>query len=448
MIKIKRGLDLPIEGRPSPEIEAANPIQRVGLVGEDFVGMKPTMRVREGDRVALGDVLFTDKKNAGVRYTSPGSGRVAAIHRGAKRIFQSVVIELDGDDEVTFPDPMNAGPRHLSRQDVVKALIDSGLWTSIRTRPFSKVPDPEAIPRSLFVTAIDTHPLAGSPESILRGREDDFLCGLHALSPLCERPLFLCKGPEAKIPGSDLHFLQTEVFSGPHPAGLPGTHIHFLDPVNAQSSAWYVGYQDVVAIGHLFRTGRLLVDRVVSLAGPGVSRPRLLRTRMGASIEDLVKGELNSDSVRVLSGSVLSGRISSPNMDFLGRYHLQISAIREQIDREFMGWVRPGFKTFSVTRAFASALQGGRRRFDLTTTLAGSPRSLVPIGSYEKVMPLDIYPTHLLKALLVGDTVEAQALGCLELDEEDLALCSYVCPCKHEFGPILRENLNTIERDG
>lgn len=448
MIKISKGLDLPITGAPQQKIEPAPPVHSVALVGDDYLGMKPTMAVNQGDRVKLGQLLFEDRKTPGVRFTAPGAGLVKAINRGAKRKFESLVIELDGDEEETFSSHQGYNLTQLDPGQVRDNLVASGLWTAIRKRPFSKIPSPESTPRAIFVTAIDTHPLAAQPEVVLANREAEFIHGLQALSVLAGGKLYLCKAPGAKIPGSDLKVVTVAEFAGPHPAGLPGTHIHFLDPVSMQKTAWHLNYQDVIAIGYLFMTGRLLTERIVSLAGPVVKNPRLLRTRLGASLPDLVESELQPGANRVISGSVLSGRKAQPLIDCLGRYHLQISALAEGTERTLLGWQRPGFDKFSVTRMFASSLRGRGVRFPLTTSMGGSPRAMVPIGTYEQVMPLDILPTQLLRALIVGDTEQAQALGCLELDEDDLGLCTFVCPGKYEYGPLLRQNLTTIEREG
>ncbi|NOX55187.1 MAG: Na(+)-translocating NADH-quinone reductase subunit A [Planctomycetes bacterium] len=448
MITIKKGLDLPIANEPRQEIEEGPPIRRVAWVGDDYVGMKPTLAVKEGESVKLGQLLFTDKKTPGVRYTSPGCGTVVAINRGEKRRFQSIVIELEGDEEVRFPSHEPGQLDSVSRDEVRQTLVESGLWTALRTRPFSKVPPPDSVPHSIFVTAIDTNPLAARPELIIAERRDDFVSGLRALRHLTDGRLFLCLAPGRDIPGGELDFVTAEEFAGPHPAGLPGTHIHFLDPVSDHKTVWYLNYQDVIAIGHLFTTGRLLVERVISLAGPSVKNPRLVRTRLGASIDELVQDELTDGENRVISGSVLSGRTAAGPFAFLGRYHLQVSALPEGGRREFFGWLQLGFEKFSIRPVFASRWSRRPRKFSFTTSREGSPRAMVPIGVYEDVMPLDILPTFLLRALIVGDTDQAQALGCLELDEEDLALCTFVCPSKYEYGPILRANLERIEKEG
>ena len=446
--KIARGLRLPITGEPDRTIEAAPRIRSVAVIGSDFVGMKPTMIVGEGDTVKLGQVLFTDKKTPGVRFTSPAAGRVTAVNRGARRALQSVVIEVGEEEtEETFAAFPAGELRGLDGDTVRRNLIASGLWCALRTRPYSKVPSPESSPHSLFVNAMDTNPLAVPPGQFLAGRENDFVNGLTVISKLTGGALYLCHGLGESVPGGDLDFVTPAAFSGPHPAGLTGTHMHFVDPVDVNRVNWSINYQDVWAIGVLFTTGRLNVERVVSLAGPAVRRPRFLRTRMGASTDDLVRGELDEGENRVISGSVLSGRKASGPFTFLGRYHLQVSVLKEGRERVFLGWQHPGLDKFSVKPTFISSLLP-RRKFAFTTSTEGSKRAMVPIGMYEKIMPLDLMPTYLLRALIVGDTDMAQALGCLELDEEDLALCTYVCPGKTEYGPILRENLTRIEEEG
>ena len=448
MINITRGMDLPISGAPEPAIQNGPAVTKVAVIGDDYVGMRPTMIVQEGDRVKLGQPLFTDKKTAGVGYTSPGSGRVAAIQRGAKRVFQSIVIELDGEDEEQFASYKSVELDSLSREQVVENLVQSGLWTALRTRPFSKVPSPERTPHSLFVTAIDTNPLAAPVSLILGAQAENFRFGLQVLQHLTAGKLFLCQAAGESLPGSDLPCVTAEQFAGPHPAGLPGTHIHFLDPVGGSKSVWHIGYQDVIAVGILFTTGRLSVDRVISVAGPSVKRPGLMRTRLGADIRELLVDAIEEGEQRVISGSVLSGRRAVDPTAFLGRYHQQISVIPEYHRREFLNWLTLGKEKVSVTRAFLGSWLGGNKKFDMTTSMGGSRRAMVPIGTYEKVMPLDILPTFLLRSLIIGDNEAAQALGCLELDEEDLALCTFACPGKYDYGPLLRSRLTEIEKEG
>lgn len=449
-IRIRKGLDLPIEGTPEQRVESAADMTRVAVLGVDFVGLKPTMKIAEGDHVRLGDPLFLDKRDRRIQFTAPGAGTIEAVHRGPRRVLQSVVIRLDEDEEeeVEFDKAPDGGPNSMDQESIRNTLLDSGLWTAIRTRPYGKIPLPDERPDAIFVPAMDTNPLAADPVVAIEGLEGDFGTGLSVMMKLTDGPVYVTKSPGALIPVPKADRIRVEEFEGPHPAGLVGTHIHFLHPVSTARRVWHVGYQDVIAIGKLFTTGRLWVERVIALAGPMVSRPRLLRTRLGAGTEDLVRDELPRVECRVISGSVLDGRHAHNWSAFLGRYHTQISVLAEGRHREFLGWMSPGGDKFSAANVFISSFQRKKRRFAFTTSQQGSPRAMVPIGTYEGVMPLDILPTQLLRALLVRDTDLAQQLGCLELCEEDLALCSFVCPGKYDYGPVLRANLEQIEKEG
>ncbi len=449
MIKINRGLDLPIEGTPSQSIVPCASVRSVAVIGFDFIGMKPTMHVQQGDRVKLGEVLFVDKKNPGVKYTAPAAGVVSMINRGDKRVLQSIVIDVGNEESDNILSFATYSPEQLSTLDpllVREQLIDSGSWPAFRSRPFSKVPAIEAVPNAIFVTAMDTNPLAADPAPIIAANSQAFEAGLTVLTRLGAETVFCCAEASSSVSvgnsGAEL-----ALFSGPHPAGIAGTHIHHLAPVSMSKTAWTINYQEVIAIGNLFTAGRLDVTRTVALGGPLVNEPALVVTRLGASLDELTAGRLSGDEIRIISGSVFNGRKAAGPYNYLGRYHLQISALEEGRDREFMSYLRAGFNKHSITGTFISAFKASRL-FPFTTTTNGSDRAMVPIGSYEKVMPLDILPTQLLRALIVGDSVTAQALGCLELDEEDLALCTYVCPGKYEYGTILRDNLEQIEKEG
>lgn len=439
---------MPITGEPEQRIEAGPTITRVGLVGDDYIGMKPTMLVGEGDTVMLGQPVMEDKKNPGVIYTAPAAGRVVAVNRGAKRKFESLVIEVEGDAAAEFPGVAGTSLDSMDRTTLVGHLVLSGLWPALRTRPYGQVPLISGSPHSIFVTAIDTNPLAADPSVVLADRREQFSVGLSALCKLTAGKVFLCRSPQGDIPTSRDAQLQVETFEGPHPAGLVGTHIHMLDPVGPGKTVWYINYQDVAAIGSFLMTGRLDTRRVISLAGPAVGRPRLVETRLGASTDQLTAGELAEGiAVRMISGTVLCGRTAVDPVNFLGRYHLQVAALPEGHQREFLGWQKPGGDKYSVTRVFSSAMAKGKK-FAFTTSTGGSERSMVPIGTYERVMPLDILPTQLLRSLIVRDSEQAQRLGALELEEEDVALCTFVCPGKYEYGTLLRDNLTTIQREG
>ena len=450
--QIKRGLDLPMSGAPAQEIQDASPVSRVAVVAADFVGMKPKMLCQVGDVVKRGQPLFEDRKAPGVLHTAPGAGTVVAINRGARRALQSGVNELDdqsragGGEQVAFQAYTGGPVSGLTGEQVAALLLESGLWTALRTRPFSQTPAPDTKPSSIFVTAIDTRPHAPSVDVVLKGREDDFQRGLEALTKLAPK-VWLCKAAGSAV-SSKVAGVTTEEFAGKHPAGLVGTHIHLLDPVSRKKTVWHLHYQDVLAIGHLFGTGKLDVQRVIALAGPPVKRPRLLRTRMGAQLSEILAGELSDGELRVISGDVLSGRIASGELEgFLSRHDLQISVLREDRAREFIGWLLPGGNKFSTVWAYLGGILPGKK-FEFTTTTHGEHRDMVPIGMYERVMPLDILPTFLLRALLTRDLERAEKLGALELDPEDLGLCSFVCPGKQDYGVELRATLDTILKEG
>jgi Na+-transporting NADH:ubiquinone oxidoreductase subunit A len=447
---IKRGCDLPISGEPEQKIDSKKTVNSVAVIAADYVGMKPTMLVDEGDYVAAGQPLFACKKTEGVHYSAPIAGFIKAIVRGEKRRFISVQIQAAEPPsgqvaKIAYPkyDDLNKVPRNL----IYDVLLKSGAWVGLRTRPFGRVANPQRPPHSIFVTAIDTNPLAADPQNVCIERPADFERGLEVLTCLGDHAVHVCTAPGSRVPAPKLPGVKYHEFAGPHPAGLPGTHIHFIDPVGPKKSVWYINYQDVIAIGSLFRTGFVDSERVISLAGPRVKSPRLVRTVLGADLDQLTQGELIGANNRVISGSILNGRKRCDQEHYLGRYHQQVSVIEEGTEREFLGWQLPGADKFSLAKIYLGSVLTGKR-FDLTTSTGGSKRAMVPNGSYEKVMPLDILPTQLLRALITKDTDLAQALGALELEEEDLALCTYVCPGKYDYGSALRQNLTLIEKEG
>ena len=447
---IARGLDIPLAGAPEGETEAAVAPEFVAWLAADYVGVKPALRVNVGDRVLRGSPLVEDKLT-GVLHTAPAAGVIAAVHRGERRALQSILIAVDPAEgpsqQVTFANFTGADPATLGA-DAIRALLrESGAWTALRTRPYSRVPSPDTSPHALFITAMDSRPHAPDASTVLAPRAADFATGVLALSRLCAGTTYVCVAPASRIDVPVAERIVVEEFAGPHPAGTVGLHIEQLDPVGAARTAWHVGYQDVAAIGRLLATGRLDVERVISLAGPGALRPRHLRTRLGASLDALARGELRDGRQRVISGSVLDGRRAEGDIHgFLGRYHLQVAVVPEGDQRELFGWIAPGRDKFSLLGVVMGAW-GRQRRLPLSTTTNGSPRAMVPIGAYERVVPLDIMPTFLLRALITGDVERAEELGALELDEEDLALCTFVCPGKFDYGPLLRRTLERIEKE-
>lgn len=453
--KNRKGLDLPIAGAPEPTVDTARQPRRVALLGADYIGMKPTMHVQVGDTVRRGQLIFEDKKTPGVRFTAPAEGKVVAVNRGDKRVFQSLVIEVSqlelggrAGAEQTFSAYTGRSVESLSASQVRELLVEAGEWAALRARPFGRVANPETQPHSIFVTAMDSNPLAPPVQPILADRMAEFRDGLLALTKLTEGTVYVCVAPGSGVEVPDHPQLQVEQFQGPHPSGTPGWHIHRLDPVHRDKVVWYTGLQEAIAIGHLVRTGSLMIERLISVGGPGAVRPRLLKTRVGAGLDEVLKGEIDEGDHRVISGSVLSGREASGEVHgFLGRYHQQVAVLPRGDEREFLGWMGPGLSRYSIVPTFVSKLIPGRK-FDMTTSTNGSHRAIIPIGVFEKVFPFDLPPTQLLRSISASDVEAAEELGCLELDEEDLGLCTFVDPGKNDFGPRLREVLTTLEKEG
>jgi len=426
-------------------IEEGPRTRSVALVGDDTPWLRPAFHVDVGDRVELGQVLVTDRSRPELRLASPASGAIKSIERTEMRRLAALVIEVKGEGERRFRAFAADELVQLPGAEVATHLLEAGHWIALRTRPFGNVADASAPPDALFVRAMDTNPLAARAGLVIAERPDDLRFGLIGLSRLTEGPVFFCTELGAPpiaglgLPGVVEEQVRVVAFEGPHPAGLPGTHIHHLLPRRAGRRAWYVGYQDVLAIGHQLRTGRWSPERVIALGGPRVRRPRLLRTRLGASTEDLVRGELESPESRIISGSVLSGRLAASRGSYLGRYHEQVCVIPGGPSPRRGRWPVPAGRR---TRWVPPWL--GRPEW--TGDLHGSKRAMLPIHGFERVVPLRLHVSMLLRALAVGDSEEALRLGALELEEEDLALCTYLCPSKLEYGSLLRTALRELEK--
>ncbi|MCG7521601.1 Na(+)-translocating NADH-quinone reductase subunit A [Ruegeria sp. Ofav3-42] len=443
--KLKKGLELPVQGAPEQTIQPGPEFSSVGVLGADYLGLKPRMLVQEGEVVQRGTPLFCHKDVPEAMMVAPLSGKVVAINRGARRVLQSVVIEVS-DANDTGLDFSGVGDAD-SAEGLTARLCAAGLWTAFRTRPYSKMPEPGTKPAAIFVTAMDSEPLAADAAVIIKDAADAFAVGLSAVAKLTEGKTYLCQKDGDTLPGADVASVEAAAFSGPHPAGLAGTHIHFLEPLAGEKQVWTIGYQDVIAIGRLMQTGHLDPNVVVALSGPGARQPRLIRTVMGASTDDLTRDEINVDgTARVISGSILSGRHAEGPQAYLGRFARQISIIREDHDQNTLGWILPMPSKYAVQPVLGSAF--AKKLFALTSNLNGGRRAMVPTGTFEELMPQDYLPTQLLRALLVMDTDSAQALGALELDEEDLGLVGFACPAKYEYGLALRDCLTKIEKEG
>ena len=445
IFNLKKGLNIPILGIPDQVIHDSKVPNSVAVLGPDFKGLKPKMLVSAGDKVIRGTPLFCHKDAPEISYVSPCKGEVKVINRGEKRVLLSVVIDVESIDDEGIAITKSHSNEKSQEQFVKKCLFDSGLWTSFLTRPYSKVPSSDSVPSSIFITAMDTEPLCPDADLIINQDLKAFEEGVKKISLLTKGNVFICKKNTSQLV---VEGFDTYEFSGPHPAGLAGTHMHFLDAPSSSKTVWSIGYQDVIAVGKLFLTGFIDINRIISIGGPNALKPRLVKTVLGASLDDILEGEYNkNEDCRVISGSVLSGFHAVDDLAFLGKYSRQITIIKEDLEKHFFGWIKPQPNKFSVMPVLLSAF-GFFKLFNLTSNLNGGRRAMVPTGVFETLMPQDFLPTQMLRALLVMDTDVAQSLGALELDEEDLALCTFACPAKYEYGSALRDSLQKIEKEG
>lgn len=421
-INVRKGLDLKPGEHPVTTAAEEKTAATAGLLGRDFPGVKFHVRVEVGSRVRAGEAIAHDRQRPDIVFTAPADGIVSAVHHGKRRALRSIEITQEHAAEAG----VEFNPPALEKDAIRRFMQSSGLWTAFRKRPFGHVPDPDVDPAALLVTAIDTEPFAPDPVHVVTAHTDWFELGLDVISAIYEGPVFLCQEPGAHVPCGASDRLQRAEFAGPHPAGLPGTHIHFLCPIGFNGGeVWHIGYQDVIAIGCLWQTGNLWLKRTIALAGPAVIRPRVLTVPLGASTDELVRDELRPGPVRVVSGSALSGHLAQGAEAYLGQRHRQITTISEA-DQTHRG-------------------MRGDGAWD--TGLGGSPGPLIPIPLLDQVAPPGVLAAPLMRALLVGDVDRARDLGALELIEEDLALVSYVCTSKNDYGRLLREVLDQLHSE-
>lgn len=455
--KIKKGLDILIPGTATKTVTVIPVDGDYAVRPPDYVGVTPRLLVSEGDTVDAGTPLFEDKNNEGIPFVSPVSGTVKAIVRGEKRALLAVVIARSNEN-CNVTSAVVEGDAASLRQ----RLITSGLWTRLRQRPFGIVPRKDSQPKAVFVTTFDSSPLPVDIEFILQDRKEDFQRGIDVLHAITghvylslekkDRPSFLSETANAEI-----HY-----FEGPHPAGLPGTHIACISPINKGEAVWTVGAQDVAIIGHLFRTGEYLPERTIAICGPCVDQSQYLRVIEGAQVNKITDGHLVAEKsqtghLRIICGDVLSGTAVT-NDDYLCAGCDKVCVIPEGDYYDFMGWLRPNFKKYSFSRTFLSGIMGlmGRLKtnnpkihnYDFDTGRHGSHRPLFVTGEFEKLVPLDIYPTQLIKACIIGDIELMENLGIYEVEPEDLALCEFADTSKTEIQAIIREGLEKIRKEG
>ena len=446
--QIKQGRDIKLKGAAPKEIVTLSLPRQVAVVPSDFKGIKASLCVKVNDAVKVGTPLFEDKHCPEIRIVSPVSGRVAAIDRGEKRFLEDIVVESDGRDEaVAFRKFSASEISGLSKEDVEKTLLQSGLWPVLRQRPFSKVAHPHEPPKSIFVHAMNTEPLAPDVDFILQGKEEQFQAGLNVLRRLTKGKVYLCAkhGSRSKAL-TQARDVETHYFAGPHPAGNVSTHIHYLDPIHKGDHVWYVEAQDVARAGSLFLEGVYPAERVVAVTGEGAGRKFYAKTIVGAPVSLLLKGS-GLEGMRCVSGSVLAGREVGKD-GYLSFYDSQLTVIPAGGKRTFLGWLSPGSDKYTFSRTFVSSFLPPRKEVSLTTDKHGSDRAIVLNHIYDPLVPLDIMVYFLLKAVISEDIEEAERLGILECDEEDFALCSFACPSKTDVGGIIREGLELIEREG
>ncbi len=442
VIKIKKGLDIPLSGAAEKIYITAEPSRTYAVKPPDFQGVTPKLAVHVDDPVKAGTTLFFDKHNPDLKFSSPVSGKVKIVNRGERRKILEIVIEPDS--EITYEDFGSADPLTMNREDIIKKLLECGLWPAIRQRPYARIANPGKLPKSIFIPGFDTAPLAADKDFIVKGNREEFQAGINALSRLTEGKIHLCLN--GRYPADEVFTKAQKVefhyFQGPHPAGNPGVHIHYIDPINKGETVWYVQPQEVIMLGRFFMTGKYDVSRILALTGSEVKKPVYYKYISGASIEPFIKDNIASEEVRLISGNVLTGtRITK--IGHVGFYDSQITVIPEGNKFEFIGWALPGLKKFSVSRTFFSWMMP-RKKFVHDTNLHGGERAFVMTGEYEKVLPMSIYPVQLLKSIIVEDIEQMEKLGIYEVAEEDFALCEYVCTSKIDSQELIRKGLDLM----
>jgi len=444
-VKLNRGLDIRIRGLAEKKLVSVVQSTHYGVKPVDFPGLTPKLNVKQGDRVSAGSPLFHDKIRPEILFTSPVSGKVVSINRGDRRKLLEIIVEKEGDEFIDF---WKADPANLSREKIKESLLKSGLWPAVRQRPYHIVAHPDNVPKAIFISGFDTSPLAPDYSFIMDNSSATFFrSGISALRKLTDGKINLIlngKGDSSELL-KKADDVEISHFSGPHPAGNVGVHIHHLDPVNKGEIVWFVNLQDVIAIGRLFEHGVYNHERIIALTGSEVLHPQYYKLRSGASVSPLVKENVKAGNLRYVSGNVLTGTGIGPG-GYLGYYDSQVTVIPEGDYYEFFGWMKPGISKFSFSRTFASSLIP-RKSYDLDTNLHGSERAFVMTGQYEKVVPMDIYPLQLLKAILSEDIDLMENLGIYEIAEEDFALCEYICPSKIEIQSIVRKGLDLMIKE-
>lgn len=446
-ISIRRGFDIKLKGLAEKSTTELPNSDLIAIKPPDFPAITPKLLVEAGDEVLAGQALFFDKNRPNLRFPSPVSGEVAEVVRGAKRRIMEIRILADRK-ETRYAEFPKADMAKIDRAKVMQQLLDSGCWHYIRQRPFSIIADPVDVPKAIFVSCFDSAPLAPDLAYVVGQDKENFQAGLQVLQVLANGKLQLGIPATGGLTENDLSGIaagQTHRFKGPHPAGNVGIQIHHIDPIKPGERVWFVHPQDVTIIGRLFREGRYRADRIVALTGSCVTQPQYFRAVTGQRIDSIVGNRLNSDHCRIIQGNVLTGKKSAAD-DFLSFYTNQITVIPEGDQPEFLGWLLPGFKKLSLSRTYFSWL-APNRVYNLDTNTHGEERAFVMTGQYDKVLPMNIMPVMLLKAILAKDFERMEQLGIYEVAEEDFALCEFVCTSKIDVQKIIAEGLEYIQTE-
>ncbi len=444
---VKRGYTIPLKGNPEPVLENTRPASFYGVCPDDFTGIRPGLGVSEGDSVKKGTILFYDKNHPAIRIVSPVSGKVHSVVYGPRRKIEAVVIAPGEGGAVKFKSHSAAEIGSLERSDLIETLLKSGVWPFLRQRPFSTIANPEDTPSSLFINAMDTAPLAHDTAFALEEDKEFFYAGAKACKVLANGPVHLTVNPaNADSWLKDTPDVTIHTFKGKHPAGLVGTHIAHIDPLVPGKKIWYINASLVAALGKFLLTGEYPAERTIATSGSGLKEHKYYKTITGARIPDLLGEKLKSGKQRLISGNILTGTHVDSETGYLGFYDDQITVIPEGGEQKFLGWLMPGFNRHSFTNTFASALTPGRK-YELDSDLNGELRTFVMTGNYRKVVALDIHPDLLAKAIITEDIDMMEKLGILEVDPEDVALCSYICPSKIEFTDIYKKGLELYRKE-
>ncbi|MCU4175710.1 Na(+)-translocating NADH-quinone reductase subunit A [Carboxylicivirga sp. N1Y90] len=443
VIKIKKGLNIQLEGKADNVFGQANLPEHFAVKPTDFHGVVPKMAAKVGDKVKAGTVLFYDKNRPEIKFVSPVSGELLAVNRGERRRILEVVVKSDGADAAEQFETAKVG--ELSKEQVVEKLQAAGLWPFIRKRPYDVIANPEETPKAFFISGFDSSPLAPDYDFVLSGQEEAFQAGIDAIKRLCDNVHIGVRNDAASKVFKGLNGVTVHAVEGPHPAGNVGVQIHNAMPINKGEVVWVTQPQEVVAIGKLFTEGKYDANRVIVLAGSEVEKKGYFRTKLGASISTLVKDNVKDGNLRYISGNVLTGTQIEDD-GYIGSYHSQVTVIPEGDYYEFMGWATPGFNKFSVSRSYFSWLCP-KKEYRLDANMHGGLRSFVVSGEYDRVLPMDILPEFLFRAILVEDIDKMEQLGIYELAEEDVALCEFVCTSKQKLQSILRGGIDLMIKE-